>query len=217
METALLAPQRVKGLVLVDAALGIANANSPTQETPLVQRVLLSTDSLRDALVKGLPSAGVRTAYLACVPGTARDVLRPVMSLRAGELLEGDGAEYPASQLLPPGALADETRETFLVLPLAFENHLLGVIAFSYSDGINAYAAFRNEIQRFPKDRDAYGSLAAVYLLQGRVGDAQAVLQQLVAANPSRSSYDLAADVCEHFHQPGAAAEWRSRGAAFAP
>ena len=51
----------------------------------------------------------------------------------------------PAS-LLPPGALRDETRESFLVLPLAFEDQLLGVIAFNYSDGINAYAAFRNEI-----------------------------------------------------------------------
>ena len=54
--------------------------------------------------------------------------------------------EYPASQLLPPGALTDDRRESFLVFPLAFENQLLGVIAFSYSDGINAYAAFRNEI-----------------------------------------------------------------------
>jgi signal transduction histidine kinase/ActR/RegA family two-component response regulator len=42
--------------------------------------------------------------------------------------------------------LREDARESFLVLPLAFENQLLGVIAFSYSDGINAYAAFRNEI-----------------------------------------------------------------------
>jgi len=102
--------------------------------------------SLRDALVKGLPNAGVRTAYLACVSGAGRDLLRPVMCLRDGELQGGENLEYPASQLLPPGALTDETRESFLVLPLAFENQLLGVIAFSYSDGINAYAAFRNEI-----------------------------------------------------------------------
>jgi DNA-binding LacI/PurR family transcriptional regulator/signal transduction histidine kinase/ActR/RegA family two-component response regulator len=102
--------------------------------------------SLRDALVKGLPSAGVRTAYLACVPGAARSVLRPVMCLRNGELAESENVEYAASQLLPPGALTNDTRETFLVLPLAFENQLLGVIAFNYSDGINAYAAFRNEI-----------------------------------------------------------------------
>jgi len=102
--------------------------------------------SLRDALVKGLPAAGVRTAYLACVASGTSDLLRAVMCLRDGEPREPQTLEYPASQLLPPGALADDTRETFLVLPLAFENQLLGVIAFSYSDGANAYAAFRNEI-----------------------------------------------------------------------
>jgi signal transduction histidine kinase/CheY-like chemotaxis protein len=102
--------------------------------------------SLRDALVKGLPTAGVRTAYLACVTGQDRNVLRSAMCLRDGELRAVESVDYPASQLLPVGALSDETRESFLVLPLAFENQLLGVIAFSYSDGTNAYAAFRNEI-----------------------------------------------------------------------
>jgi DNA-binding LacI/PurR family transcriptional regulator/signal transduction histidine kinase/ActR/RegA family two-component response regulator len=102
--------------------------------------------SLRDALVKGLPNAGVRTAYLACVEGARRDLLRSAMCLRDGELQGSESIEYPAKQLLPPGALTDERRESFLVLPLAFDNQLLGVIAFSYSDGINAYAAFRNEI-----------------------------------------------------------------------
>jgi DNA-binding LacI/PurR family transcriptional regulator/signal transduction histidine kinase/ActR/RegA family two-component response regulator len=102
--------------------------------------------SLRDALVKGLPSAGVRNAYLACVAGPARDVLRSAMHLRGGQLLASEDVEYHASHLLPPGALTNETRETFLVFPLAFEDQLLGVIAFNYADGINAYAAFRNEI-----------------------------------------------------------------------
>ena len=68
------------------------------------------------------------------------------MCLRDGALVEGGDAEYPASQLLPPGALARDERETFLVLPLAFEDQLFGVIAFNYAEGINAYAAFRNEI-----------------------------------------------------------------------
>jgi DNA-binding LacI/PurR family transcriptional regulator/signal transduction histidine kinase/CheY-like chemotaxis protein len=102
--------------------------------------------SLRDALVKGLPSAGVRTAYLSCVVDGTKDHLRSVMCLRNGELSRTDGVEYPGTQLLPPGALTDDAQESFLVLPLAFENQLLGVIAFNYSDGINAYAAFRNEI-----------------------------------------------------------------------
>ena len=102
--------------------------------------------SLRDALVKGLPSAGVRNAYLACVSGPGRRVLRTVMRLRDGELVESENGDYAASQLLPPGALTSQTRETYLVFPLAFEDQLLGVIAFNYFDGINAYAAFRNEI-----------------------------------------------------------------------
>ncbi|HTB56765.1 MAG TPA: substrate-binding domain-containing protein [Polyangia bacterium] len=102
--------------------------------------------SLRGALVKGLPSAGVRTAYLACMAGEAKDLLRSAMGLRDGEPLVSDDREYPASQLVPPGALVDDRRESLLVLPLAFENQLLGVIAFSYADGNNGYEAFRNEI-----------------------------------------------------------------------
>jgi DNA-binding LacI/PurR family transcriptional regulator/signal transduction histidine kinase/ActR/RegA family two-component response regulator len=102
--------------------------------------------SLRDALVKGLPSAGVRNAYLACVAGPAKTMLRSVMYLRDGELQDSSNVEYPAGQLLPPGALTNDTRESFLVFPLAFEGQLLGVIAFNHCDGVNAYAAFRNEI-----------------------------------------------------------------------
>ncbi len=102
--------------------------------------------SLRDALVKGLPNAGVRTAYLACIADDAREVLRAAMCLRDDVSLEGDAPAYPARSLIPPTALAGAARETFLIFPLAFENQLLGVVAFSYSDGINAYAAFRNEI-----------------------------------------------------------------------
>jgi DNA-binding LacI/PurR family transcriptional regulator/signal transduction histidine kinase/ActR/RegA family two-component response regulator len=102
--------------------------------------------SLRDALVKGLPNAGVRTAYLACVTDETATTLRSVMRLRDGALAEGSDDEYPASELLPPSALANDRRESFLVFPLAFEGQLLGVIAFNYSDGINGYAAFRNEI-----------------------------------------------------------------------
>jgi DNA-binding LacI/PurR family transcriptional regulator/signal transduction histidine kinase/ActR/RegA family two-component response regulator len=102
--------------------------------------------SLRGALVKGLPSAGVTSACLACVVGPGQNVLQSAMCLRDGDLAAADGLEYPAHQLLPPGSLTDERRETLLILPLAFESQLLGIIAFSYADGVNAYAAFRNEI-----------------------------------------------------------------------
>ena len=102
--------------------------------------------SLRGALVKGLPSAGVRTAYLACMARRGQGPLRSAMCLRDGAASGERRREYPASQLVPPGALTDDRRESLLVLPLAFENQLLGVIAFSYADGNNGYEAFRNEI-----------------------------------------------------------------------
>jgi DNA-binding LacI/PurR family transcriptional regulator/signal transduction histidine kinase/DNA-binding NarL/FixJ family response regulator len=124
--------------------------------------------SLRDALVKGLPSAGVRTAYLACVTGASRTALHPVMCLHDGELRDGDGTDYPASQLLPPGALSDDARETFLVLPLALGSQLLGIIAFNYSDGINGYAAFRNEIAAALKSIRLREELVQTSLLHDR-------------------------------------------------
>ena len=65
--------------------------------------------SLRDALVKGLPSAGVRTAYLACVAGAAegRAAIRDVPARRraGGERERG----VPREPVAPAGR-ADERR-----------------------------------------------------------------------------------------------------------
>jgi len=130
--------------------------------------IAFDLESLRDALVKGLPNAGVRTAYLACVVGDPKDVLRSAMCLRDGELLPMEDVDYPASRLLPPGALTEDRRESFLVFPLAYENQLLGVIAFSYSDGINAYAAFRNEIATALKSIRLRGELVQKTMLHER-------------------------------------------------
>ena len=97
--------------------------------------------SLRDALVKGLPSAGVRTAYLACVPGAARSVLRSAMCLRDGELLESENVEYAASQLLPPGR-ADGRRAGDLPGPPA---------------GVREPAAGRHRLQLLRRDQRLCG------------------------------------------------------------
>jgi DNA-binding LacI/PurR family transcriptional regulator/signal transduction histidine kinase/CheY-like chemotaxis protein len=102
--------------------------------------------SLRQALVKGLPSAGVRTVFLSCVTDGTAALLRPIVCLRDGESIEVGPATFPAKLLLPPGALPADRRTTFLVLPLASETQVLGVIAFQYSEDTNAYTAFRNEI-----------------------------------------------------------------------
>jgi len=76
-----------------------------------------------------------------------------------------------------------------------------------------AMAALREEIRLFPRERDTYGRLAAIHLLQKDPAGAESVLNALVAADPSAASYALAAKTLAHFGYAGAAAEWRRRGA----
>ncbi len=108
--------------------------------------IAIDLGSLRDALVHGLPSAGVRTAFLSCVSEGDASQLVPTMCLRDGELLELDEVSFPPGSLLPPRVFEGDQSRTLLVLPLAFDSELLGVIAFNYSEGPNVYTAFRNEI-----------------------------------------------------------------------
>jgi len=73
--------------------------------------------------------------------------------------------------------------------------------------------ALREEIRFFPHDSRAYGDLAAILVLQGNTSAADGVMQQLATANPARASYEIAADLFTHFHQPALAAQWRTRAA----
>lgn len=62
MEAALLAPARVRGVVLVDAALGLQDG--PDGADPLAVRALLAVGPLRDALVATFLSNPDRSAWL---------------------------------------------------------------------------------------------------------------------------------------------------------
>ena len=102
--------------------------------------------SLKSTLIKGLPATGVRTAFLSRALDVTATDLEPVACVLDGNPIEIPETRFPASKLLPTSALQIEPRRTFLVLPMASESQLLGVAAFDYADGINAYAVFRNEI-----------------------------------------------------------------------
>jgi DNA-binding LacI/PurR family transcriptional regulator len=102
--------------------------------------------SLKEALAKGLPTAGVHTAFLSCVPDDTTTDLEPVLCLVSGVARESSAARFPASRLLAPGVIPPDHGTTFLVFPLTQESRLLGVVAFDYSQGTNTCAAFRNEI-----------------------------------------------------------------------
>ncbi len=76
----------------------------------------------------------------------------------------------------------------------------------------DAIAAFDEEIRRYPQDREAYASLAVVYLVSGRRGLANETMERLVHANPTATSYELAARTFEQMHDAEDAAAWRRRG-----
>ena len=108
--------------------------------------VALDLSSLKDTLIKGLPAAGVRTAFLSCALGADAATLTPVVGLVDGQPVTSPEASFPVSKLVPPSSLALVPRRTFLVFPAAVESQLLGVAAFDYADGGKNYAVFRNEI-----------------------------------------------------------------------
>ena len=72
-----------------------------------------------------------------------------------------------------------------------------------------AIAAFNEEIRLFPRDRQAYASLTAVYVLSGRKREAHRTMERLVAANPSPSSHALAAQTFEELGDRESARLWR--------
>jgi arylsulfatase A-like enzyme/Tfp pilus assembly protein PilF len=77
-----------------------------------------------------------------------------------------------------------------------------------------AAEAYRREIANFPQNTQAYANLAIIYFLEGRRADVDRVFEQMVAANPHRGAYALAAQTMETFEEKNAAARWRARAAA---
>ena len=129
--------------------------------------VAFDLSSLADALIKGLPAAGVRTAFLSCTEGNATDLV-PVVCLVDGQAATLPEPSFPAYRLLPSSALALERRRTLLVFPMAFESQLLGVAAFDYADGVRSYAVFRNEITAVLKSIRLHQELVQKTMLHER-------------------------------------------------
>ncbi len=130
--------------------------------------VAFDLSSLKQTLLKGLPAAGVRTAFLSCTLETNASELAPVVCLVDGQPIEMPEPSFPASVLVPPSALVLDPRRTFLVFPMAVESQLLGVAAFDYADGVRSYAVFRNEITAVLKSIRLHRELVAKTMLHER-------------------------------------------------
>jgi tetratricopeptide (TPR) repeat protein len=76
-----------------------------------------------------------------------------------------------------------------------------------------AEAAFRKAIGQFPGDREAYASLAAVYLMQGKRAEAREAMEQLTGERPSRETFLFAAQTFRSLGDAALARSFESRAA----
>ncbi|MCM2316200.1 MAG: tetratricopeptide repeat protein, partial [Thermoanaerobaculia bacterium] len=74
-----------------------------------------------------------------------------------------------------------------------------------------AKQSFQEEIRLYPGNREAYVRLAVLFTLEGREDEANRTFEAMVKANPSRSSYALAAETFHGLRRQGSAAAWAGR------
>ncbi len=74
-----------------------------------------------------------------------------------------------------------------------------------------AIAAFRREIDRFPRETQTYANLALVYFLLNRPRDAYDTLEQMARANPNPRTFEFAAHTLEELGDKRGATSWRAR------
>ncbi|HEX8253212.1 MAG TPA: sulfatase-like hydrolase/transferase [Thermoanaerobaculia bacterium] len=77
-----------------------------------------------------------------------------------------------------------------------------------------AIEALRTETRVHPQNREAYARLAAIHLLQKDVASGEAVLVEMVRANPGPAANTLAANTLAHFGYRDAAENWLRRAGA---
>jgi choline-sulfatase len=76
-----------------------------------------------------------------------------------------------------------------------------------------AAAAYRREIDHSPEHLQSYANLAIIDRIEGKDGECNRVLEEMVRRNPHRGAYELAAKTLEAFDDQPGAARFRSRAA----
>ncbi len=174
----------------------LAKPVNPEEAELIFARVALTRGNLDRAVSFASPLMEKERFRSRAVVVIAQAIAKKGELQRAVDLLEKERQRLIAADL-PLPSLMDFARGDALVR--------LGRI----EEGI---AAFRSEIERHPGDLTAYSQLAAVYVLGGRVEEAQRVIEQLVTNNPRPESYELAANTFARLGRNDLAAQWRDRG-----
>jgi tetratricopeptide (TPR) repeat protein len=176
-----------------DAAATRAMSESATRAHELRARVALRRGDLASA------EREARAARERARPLPSSLVLAAEIRTRAGDL---------------PGALARlEEADRF-----AHAMRLEGVpgLEFQRADvlarlgrPVEAEAAYRREIARFPRHLQAWANLGVLLFLQGRAADLDRLMEEMTAANPGPAARDVAAKTFEALGDRKRAASWR--------
>jgi choline-sulfatase len=168
------------------AQLGIKT--NPGNAHIILGRAALAKNDLATAL-REAQTAGTFFSY-----DTAAAVLRAQILVKQGRLQEAlQALDKAGTQMVP------------------LRHFVRGDILARMNRVDEAIAEFNEEIRLYPHDRQAYANLAVVYVLLGRRADAHGTMEQLVKANPSRDSYELAAKTFAEMGDAQSAAAWRRR------
>jgi DNA-binding LacI/PurR family transcriptional regulator/signal transduction histidine kinase/ActR/RegA family two-component response regulator len=130
--------------------------------------VAFDAASLQRVLVRGLPAAGLRTAFIArCMAGTFQE-LTPFVNLWEGNPLEIAHQVYPGKRLFPSKEQLGAERRSFLVFPLTFETQKLGVALFEYQKESAGQHVLRDQISAALKSIELHETVLHQTTLQER-------------------------------------------------
>ena len=162
----------------------------------------------RIALARGESEEAVRALRRSLeAAGGARPELEVLLART--QITAGD----PAAALETLDALRGRRRTAGRPLP-AWAEFLRGDLLARAGRTGEAEAAFRSEIDRFPRHSQAYANLAVLYASLRRFSEIEPLLQAMVAARPEREVFLLAAETAERLGDTEGAAAWRRRAPA---
>jgi tetratricopeptide (TPR) repeat protein len=150
-------------------------------------RVLAAAHEMaaRVALADKDPEAAARHAEAA----HAADATLPVPQFVRGRLLYDEGKyEEAAAQFKEAETTLQEHGGTMADLHLYFGESLARLDRYP-----DAESQFREELRAYPRNVQAYTSLAMLYRASNRDADVEDVLNELVAATPTPEGYAVAA------------------------
>lgn len=162
-----------------DEAIELARNDTPVEQAATLEM------AARVALARNDTDAATRYAEEA----HAADTTRPVPQFVRGRVLYGQGSYEEAAAAFKEGV--DAVRDGGTPLP---DLHLYLGESLAHLDKYpEAEAQYREELRTFPRNVQAYASLAMLYRASNRDDAVEDVLNELVSGTPTPESYAVAA------------------------